>query len=258
MPEIIYGTQRLDGADAKKMCALAWEYGVRAFDTALAYDNAASLKGFFTFLEDRRACRVITKITQSHIANHGVRGAATSAIKDLGLEYVDVLLIHAPKNVDHIAVLAEMEDLKGIGLIRAHGVSNYTIRHLKKILGDGVKPDIIQNEIHPFLQESDLVSFCQENHIEVLAHSAFANGKVFQDSDLRNMAGLSGLSVGRMCLEWAIVRNISPVVSTVDPGHLKGLFMGDITGLPSAVIEAMRGMDRDMRLCDNPAWAEFD
>jgi len=258
MPDIIFGTENIKKKEDLYLCEVAWESGCRVFDTALAYGNQALLADFFSGIPDRSNYKIISKISEPMIAQYSVEGCMEQIFDDLKLNYLDALLIHAPKNVDHKCVLSAMQSLKEQGAIGKIGVSNYTVRHLKNLHSMDIVPDVLQNEIHPYLQEDDLVSYCQLHEIEVMAHSAFANGAIFKDKQLIKLAEEVNLPLSCMVLHWALQRGVCPIFSSLSPQNIRDNISSVRQNLPDTILKRIKHAEKNLRICNNPSWAEFD
>ncbi len=237
----------------RDLCACAYNAGFHIFDTAMVYGNQGILGDALNAFAGNVA--IVTKIHQPAIASSGVAACVAQILAELQADTVDTVLIHAPKNVDHVSALRDLKAEQNKGRIAKIGVSNYTKRHLEHLAAHGLKPDVIQTEIHPYLQETALVDYCNDNGIAVMGHTAFANGQVFADQDLAHIAADEGLSVGQAVLGWAAARNIVPVVSTTAIDRMPQAAGTTLSGQGIARIAAL---NTGKRICNNPAWAEFD
>lgn len=257
VPFIIFGTQPLQGSEGLYLCQYSYECGIRTFDTALAYQNHSLIGEFTGKIQDRPSCRILSKITNDTILKYGVEGGLDKILDDLQIDYLDVLFVHAPKDVDHRHVFTEMSILKEKGKIRKGGASNYTVRHLKELADEGLKPDVVQNEIHPLLPERDLVAYAQKHKIEIMAHSVFANGQLFQDAELIGLGKQYDLDIAQIALMWNLMRGIGPIFSSTRAEHIKKNVESCKGSLPVELVAALLSMKRNIRVCDGP-WAEFN
>ncbi len=257
MAEVIFGTQNINSSNIR-LCEIAWNKGIRSYDTALAYNNLNHLNNFFKNLQDRSSYRIISKITKGHIEYEGVRKSILKILQKLNnQDYIDTLLIHAPKGVDHIKVLNELEELRQDGLIKKYGVSNYTIKHLRSLKNSNIKLDVLQNEIHPFLQESELVNYCNRENINVMAHSGYAHGLVFKNPRIKKVANLLNVTISELILSWHLSRKISPIFFSSDSNHIKNTDYSKISKISPQFFEDISGLNTNLRICDNPEWSEF-
>lgn len=251
-----FGTQRLlDKGRMQAVCARAYANGFRIFDTALAYGNQGVLGAALKAIS-AADISVVSKISPSALAGKGSRTCIDRILAELQRHRVDTVLIHSPKNVDHVAAMRYLLGEKDAGRIGKVGVSNYTLRHLEHLAQHGIVPDVLQTEIHPFLQETVLVRHCGANGIEVMGHTAFAYGRVFNDAPLAEFAAEAGMGVAELVLRWTAARGIVPVISTTHEDRVPSP-CGAPAGLPSLIMERIAALDAGMRICNDPAWADF-
>jgi diketogulonate reductase-like aldo/keto reductase len=249
-----FGTQRLNRSDAALLCAKAYAQGFRIFDTALAYGNQAVV-GHALRLLALPDIEIVSKIHADAIADLGTKGAIQRILDELAADRIGTVLIHSPRNVDHAAVLHELFELKARGIIGRVGVSNFTRRHLGILAEIHIVPDVLQNEIHPFLQEKALLQYCLRGGIAVMGHTAYGGGRIFTDEALRSVALQAKRSVAELILDWSAVRGVTPVVSTVDPLHVPAVRQADLAPHLVALIDDIKPASR---ICSSPAWSDFD
>ena len=159
--------------------AVALDKGVTTFDTAEGYGNGHSEEVLGKALKGKRdKCFVATKVAPEHLRAQDVRNSITASLKRLGVDYVDLYYIHWPnKDIPLEETMAEMSKLKKEGLIRAIGVSNFTLPLLKQALAVD-RVEAVQNE-WSLLQrdiEKELEGFCLEQQISIMSYSSIAKG----------------------------------------------------------------------------------
>jgi myo-inositol catabolism protein IolS len=205
--EITFGCWELGGGQWDKQgddvniraIQKAFELGIHTFDTAEGYGQGHSETIVGQALKGKRNEVVIaTKVSRSHLKSADVRSSAEASLKRLGTDFVDIYYIHWPSDEIPLAdTLSEMNKLKEEGLIRAIGVSNFSIDQLKEAM-QYARIDVIQPEyslLHRGI-EQEIVPYCAENSIGIMSYSsiakgiltgAFHNGKaVIKDTDFRN------------------------------------------------------------------------
>lgn len=255
--QVAFGTQYLEGKKGIALCDLAWSSGYRIFDTAISYSNHSLISEALK-KRPRESYRIVSKIALPNMLTQSVTDCVIKALYELETDYIDAMLIHAPKGVDHIHTLTQLIELKEKKIIRAVGVSNYTLRHLSGLANSGIVPDILQVEIHPFLQEEELIWFCRENDITVMAHSAFAHGLIFNDTEFDNLATEIQHDAGQIAVHWALVRGTIPIISSSNKRHI----VNNIRPLPidvtNTLISKLSHMNRHLRICNNTEWSEFE
>ena len=157
----------------------ALDKGITAFDTAEGYGNGHSEEIVGKALKGKRdRCFVATKVSPEHLRSRDIRASITASLKRLDTSYVDLYYIHWPnKDIPLEETMQEMSRLKKEGLIRAIGVSNFTLPLLKEALAID-RVEAVQNEwslLHRTI-EQDLESFCMEQQISIMSYSSIAKG----------------------------------------------------------------------------------
>jgi len=178
---------------------LALENGISTFDTAEGYGKGHSEEIVGQALAGRREkCVIATKVSKEHLMPADIRRAIEGSLKRLNTSYVDLYYIHWPNDAIPIEkTIGEFNKLKNEGLIRAIGVSNFSLKQLKEAMKFGII-DALQPEYNLLQRdiESDLLPFCLENSISVLSYNSIAkgilsgafhlSGSVLKASDFRN------------------------------------------------------------------------
>nr|OQO16583.1 hypothetical protein B0A51_16357 [Rachicladosporium sp. CCFEE 5018] len=168
----------------------------------------------------REKLYIVTKVLPN-IAD--IPAALETSLKKLGVDHVDLYLIHAPffsdKKEDHQAKWAQMEDLKARGLTKSIGVSNYLPEHLDWILETAkVIPAINQIEFHPYLQHPDMIKYHKEKGIATSAYGSLAavtkgaGGPA--DEILKSLAHKYAVSPGEICLRWCVDQDIVAITTS--------------------------------------------
>lgn len=171
------------GRTTEVAVATALEAGYRHIDTAAAYGNEASVGAAIRASGlSREQIFVTTKLWND---DHGdPEGALDTSLGHLKMDYVDLYLIHFPVRRRHQSWKV-FEKLRAKGKARSIGVSNYTVRHMTELLQESdVVPAANQVEIHPYLQESELVDFCRARGIVIEAYSPLTHGQRLNDPRL--------------------------------------------------------------------------
>jgi len=147
-------------------------------------------------------------------------------MKELGLDYLDLYLIHWPSNKpDGAQVNAEtwraFEKLYSEGLIKSIGLSNFLVHYLEPLMSKAkVMPMVNQIEFHPGYMQSDTVSFCKSNDIVVEAWSPLGTGKMLTNPDLVAIAAKYGKSVAQLCIRWCLQNGTLPLPKSVTPSRI--------------------------------------
>ena len=204
MPMFGLGTYLSEmGGECLEACTAALGMGYVMLDTANMYNNEAEV-GASLAGRDRSDVFIVTK----HSGEHG-RASTLAAIDEslnkLGLEYVDLYLIHNPKGGKCLETWQAMLDIKASGKARAVGVSNFGLKHLKGIKEAGLElPEVNQIELHCWLQQKELTAYCEHEKITVMGYCPLARTKRFKDSALLSIAELLGKTEAQIAIRWSI------------------------------------------------------
>jgi len=247
------------GPEVESAVATALELGYRHIDTAAIYKNekgvgnAVAASGV-----DRGEIFVTTKVWNTDQGYESTLAAMDASLERLGMDYVDLYLVHWPKPEHTYDTWRAMERLNADGKTRAIGVSNFLPHHLDQLLERAnVTPSINQVEFHPHLQSPELIAYCDEHDIVVEAWSPLKHGQIVDDADLRFIAEAHGVSVPQVVLRWMLQRGIVTIPKSVTPSRIAqnaNLYGFALTDDEVAAIDAM---DRDERVGPHPDEIDF-
>jgi diketogulonate reductase-like aldo/keto reductase len=192
--------------------AITWalEAGYRHIDTAALYANESEVgEAIHASGIPREQIFVTTKLwNNDHGYEHALK-AFDESIGRLGLDYVDLYLIHWPVETLRHDSWRALEQILKDGRARAIGVSNYTVTHLDEILGRCETPPAVnQVEFHPFLYQVELLEYCRSHNIKLEAYSPLTKGLKLGDERLVSMAEKHGRSVAQIMIRWALQHNL--------------------------------------------------
>jgi diketogulonate reductase-like aldo/keto reductase len=204
------------------------EIGGRLIDTAYMYGNEEAVgegvrQGMEKFDIPREDIFVITKIYPSQFSDP--EAAIDMALEKLDIGYIDMMLLHHP-GTDDVKAYKAMETYVEQGKIRSLGLSNWYVEELTDFLPQiTIMPALVQNEIHPYYQEQDVVPFIQEKGIVVQCwyplggrgHTADLLG----DETIRSIAEAHGVSSAQVILRWDLQRGIVVIPGSSNPEHIK-------------------------------------
>lgn len=207
IPLVGFGTWKLQGDEAYEAVKTAIDTGYRLIDTAKVYGNEEAVgRAIKDSGVPREELFVTTKLWEDDFLD--VEEALATSLKKLGIDYVDLYLIHWPKS-NRVAAYKAMETEQEKGRTRAIGVSNFTIQHLEELLANTtVIPAINQVEFNPFLNQQELLSYCNENGIVLEAYSPLSHAHKLDDERLTKLAAQYGKSPAQLMLRWAIQQGV--------------------------------------------------
>lgn len=227
IPAIGFGTWQVkDGNEAYESTLWALESGYRHIDTAHAYGNEESVGcAVRDFGIQREEIFVTTKLP-SHIKTYdGAIEYFNQSLASLGLDYIDLYLIHAPwpwSNIGedctegNIEAWRAMIDIQKSGKARAIGVSNFAVKDIEAIVtATGVKPAV--NQIRYFIgnRQDAITDYCQANGILIEAYSPLATGEIVNHDKLRGISEKYGVTIPQLCIRYCIEKGTLPLPKSV-------------------------------------------
>ncbi|HSW85358.1 MAG TPA: aldo/keto reductase [Candidatus Saccharimonadales bacterium] len=224
IPQIALGLWQIrDPSDFAKSFDAAFEAGYRHFDSAQIYGNEKFLGNAVKKAGLKRNDIFIT--TKIGVNNFGFDRAKTSfaeSLNKLQMDYVDLLLLHFPVPLLRKKSWLALEEIQAAGQAKSIGVSNYTIRHLEEMSDYAkLKPSINQVELHVFLQQPELVKYCQENSIVIEAYSPLAHAKAMDNTIIQSIATKHGKSYAQIMLRWCIEQDTVPLPKSSNPDRIR-------------------------------------
>jgi diketogulonate reductase-like aldo/keto reductase len=210
IPKLGVGTWQNTGPGCADTVRTALELGYRHVDTAQAYDNERFVgEGIAAAEVDRDAVFLTTKVWRSNLRAGDVRSTVRESLEKLGVEYVDLLLIHWPHpRVPIEETLNAMMSLREEGAVRHLGVSNFTRSQLRNAMRT-VDAPIVTDQVlyHPYKRQGDLREFCVGNDIALTAYSPLARGDVIEDDALVEIGARYDKTAPQVALRWLIQRD---------------------------------------------------
>lgn len=239
LPDVGIGTSRLIGKlssqEAEDLLAdfMMKNDGLSLIDTAPIYGTEElignAVKRALNAGVPRENILIETKVPKQGYQE--TLQAFDKSLKKLGVDFVDVYLIHWPvprlREADYRELNREtwraMERLYKDGKVRAIGVSNFLPRHLKSIVAEAkIQPMVNQLEIHPWYQQQETVEFCQAHNILVEAWGPFRKGKLFESEEMKQLAERYSTTADKIVLAWLKRRGIMPVVKSSSLARMLG------------------------------------
>ena len=219
-----FGTFPLTGDVARDAILGAAEVGYRAFDTAQMYKNEAetgeALKA--TGVARDELC-VTTKVHPDNFGEDKFLPSVEQSLKDLQLDYVDVLLLHWPPVGGDVAPsLKQLQKARELELARNIGVSNYTIQMMRDAVSIVDAPIVTnQVEFHPLLNQDKLLAGANEVGIPLSSFSSVARGEVFKHPEFGEIGAGYGKTAGQVVLRWIIQKGVSVNTMSTKPENIR-------------------------------------
>jgi diketogulonate reductase-like aldo/keto reductase len=221
VPALGFGTWQIEGDDAIEGVRNALELGYRHIDTAQIYGNEAEVgAGIRASDVPRDEIFLTTKVWRSKAAPEAVRSSTEESLRKLGVDHVDLLLLHWPtKDVPLAETLGALTELVEAGKTRFIGVSNFTPDLVEEAVGHAT---IFANQVeyHPFLDQSALVDLARKHDHLLTAYSPIAQGKVGDDAEIRAIGEAHGKSPVQVTLRWLLQQdNVAAIPKAASAGH---------------------------------------
>lgn len=261
MPRVGLGVWQVkDGKEAVDSVKWAIETGYISIDTAAAYKNEIGVgKAIKESGIKREDLFVTTKLWNTEQGYESTLKASEESLAKLGLDYVDLYLIHWPIEGKTKETWRAFEKLYQDKKVRAIGVCNFHEHHLEELLQyANVKPMVDQVELHPLLTQEPLRRFCEENDIVVEAWSPLGSGKILQHPEIKKIAAKYEKSVAQVILRWDYQQNIVTIPKSVHKERIKenaAIFDFELTDADVAAISAL---NKDERTGRNPDHHGFE
>ena len=253
IPKLGLGTWFIDDDKAAQAVRDAVAIGYRNIDTAQAYGNERGVgEGIRTSGLPRDVLFVSTKLA-AEIKNYDEAGAAIDgSLATLGLDHVDLMLIHSPQPWNDFRggdygegnreAWRALEDAHRAGKIRAIGVSNFQQQDLGNILGScTVTPHANQLLVHAGNTPAELIAYCESKQILVEAYSPIAHGSILANPDVRTIAEKYRATVPQLCIRYTLQLGTVSLPKTANPEHMRSNAQVDFV-ISDKDMDALRGL----------------
>ncbi len=206
IPALGYGTFRLPGPDTLRMVPHVLKLGYRHIDTAQIYGNEAEVgAGIAASGVPRGDIFLTTKVWVDRFARSSLLASVEESLTKLRTDYVDLLLLHWPAGQPLAEPVGALNEAVRAGKVRHIGVSNFNTAQMAEAARLSAVPLVTnQIEYHPYLDQSVVINAARAAGLSVTAYYAMADGKVFADPVLREIAKAHGRSVAQVVLRWVI------------------------------------------------------
>ena len=262
IPWIGLGTFPMKGDECEAAVRAAAKNEYRLFDSAAAYRNAESLgKALRESFSNREEYVIMTKLSNRQQRTRDVRKALTDSLRYLGMDYVDLYLLHWPNPGTYIECYQQMEELMKEGLIGSIGVCNFHEHHLKELLKyASVKPVVNQVELHPLLSQEHLVSFCQSQDIRMVSYTPFArmHPDLIENESLVKIAEKYGVKVTQVIVRWNYQHGYVVIPKSSNEIRQRENISVDTFILNDEDMKVIDECNKDFRVRHNPDTCDFE
>ncbi|WP_217181830.1 aldo/keto reductase [Streptomyces sp. AC495_CC817] len=261
IPQLGYGVFKVPPAETERAVSEALEIGYRHIDTAAIYGNeegvgAAIAKSGIA----RDELFVTTKLWNDRHHDDEPRAAIGESLDKLGLDSVDLYLVHwpTPAKDDYVHAFTKLIELREAGLTRSIGVSNFLVPHLERIVAEtGVVPAVNQIELHPAYQQRDVVAWAVDHGIRIEAWGPLGQGKydLFGTAAVADAAAAHGVTPAQAVLRWHLQKGTIVFPKSVRAERLRenlDVFGFELTPVEVAAIDALDPLDGSGRVGTHP------
>lgn len=228
MPQIGYGVFRVEeGKELEEAVVTAIRSGYRSIDTAAIYGNERSVgngirKAIENGLVTRKELFVTSKLWNNHSSYNDTITAYEQTLERMGLEYLDLYLIHWPGQDKYLEPWKALEHLYKEGKVMSIGVSNFQVHHLEHLLENAeVIPVINQIEFHPKLTQLEVRDYCRQHNIQVEAWSPLMNAELLNNDKVKEIAAKHNKSAAQVILRWDIQHGIITIPKSMTPSRIQ-------------------------------------
>ncbi len=257
MPQLGFGVFQIPNDETERAVSTAFEAGYRSIDTAAMYENepgvaaAISASGI-----PRDELFITTKLNNNAHGYDAGRNACRESLDRLGLDYLDLYLIHwpLPAKDQYVDTWKALISLRDEGLIRSIGVSNFQPGHLDRIADEtGVTPALNQIELHPYLTQGPLREYDTSHDIATEAWSPIAQGgELLKDQTISSLADKYGKTPAQVVIRWHLELGNVVIPKSVTPSRIaENIDVFDFE-LDAEDVDAITGLNRDERTGPDP------
>jgi alcohol dehydrogenase (NADP+) len=284
MPAIGLGTWKSGKGEVGNAVKIALNSGYRHIDCAAVYNNEAEIgKAFSEVFSEGKIKReevwITSKLWNDSHKKDDVIPALKQTLKDLQLDYLDLYLMHWPvafkkgvgfpeKDEDYLSLeeapLSEtweaMMEAKNLGLVKHIGVSNFSSKKLKQLMSEvSEKPEMNQVELHPYLQQKDLLEFCKKEGVHLTAYSPLGSGdraeamkaanepSLLENESIKEIAKNHNVSPGQVLINWSVERGTAVIPKSTNEARIKENLKSADFSLSKEDMEKIEKLDKHFR-----------
>ena len=254
MPRLGLGVYQASGPDTQQAVKWAIEAGYRSIDTAAIYGNETEVGNALKESPiSREELFITTKVWNSDQGYSTTLEAFERSLKKLQLTYLDLYLIHWPVANKYLDTWRALEKLYDEGKIKAIGVCNFQPHHLDSLINVAdIIPMINQIELHPFLSQEDVRSYCKQRNIVVEAWSPLGRGKMLDNPQLKEIADRHKKSIAQIILRWDIQNDIVTIPKSVNQNRIiENIDIFDFSLSPEDMA-SINALNKNERIGDDP------
>jgi 2,5-diketo-D-gluconate reductase A len=256
IPQLGFGVFQIRPADTVKATGEALEVGYRHIDTAQMYGNEKEVGEAVTRSGlDRGELFITSKVNNNRQTREDVLASFDQSLKDLDLDYIDLMLIHWPLATvrDFTVAWKALEEVYRQGRARSIGVSNFQPHHIRRLKAETeIPPAVNQIEVHPYLTQVEVREFDADNEIVTEAWSPIAQGKVLDDPEITSVARRLERTPAQVVLRWHIQRGDVIFPKTVNVERMKQNFALFDFALSDQEMEIVSSLNTDERTGPDP------
>lgn len=256
MPVLGIGVGELSEAEAERAVSAALELGCRLIDTAKVYGNEAAVgRAIAASGIPREEVFVTTKLANADQGLTAAIEACKASLERLGLDYVDLYLVHwpAPSLGMYVDSYGGLIQTRELGLTRSIGVSNFTESHLDDVIELAFEtPSVNQIELHPLLNQAELRAANAERGIITQAYSPLAVGRLLDHPTVTSIAGEYGKTPAQVLIRWNLQLGNAVVARSAQPERIAANL--DVFGfeLADEHMESLNGLNDGTRVREDP------
>ncbi|WP_314588077.1 aldo/keto reductase [Paenibacillus terrigena] len=264
MPGLGLGVFKVEEGDTLVQAVKsAIAHGYRSIDTAAIYGNERSVgQAILEALQENELARedlfITSKVWNADLGYESTLAAYEASLEKLGLDYLDLYLIHWPVQGKYNEAWRALETLYHEGRVKAIGVSNFQIHHLEDLISKAqIKPMVNQVEFHPRLTQKELLRYTKEQGIQLEAWSPLMQGELLDNPTLVDIAAKYGKSVAQIILRWDLQHGVITIPKSVKEQRIienAALFDFELSTNDMAQID---GLNQDLRVGPDPDNFDF-
>jgi diketogulonate reductase-like aldo/keto reductase len=242
------------GQETQDAVSCALEVGYRHIDTASMYGNEQDVGSALNACGvPRNEIFVTTKVWETEQGYEPTLRAFGQSQQKLGLEFVDLYLIHWPVEGQRVDTWQALERLQNEGRVKSIGVSNFSPNHLQEIFESGKqRPTVNQIELSPFLQQRTIADFTRSAGIHLTAYCPLARGERFSHRSLQDIAEQTGKTPAQIMIRWGLQQGQTMIPKSVNPVRIRqNADVFDFT-LSDKQMRLLAELDEGFRFCQNP------